>query len=88
MTPARWHIDGTCGMMPGSARLSWLSLTRAPDLPEQSALTPPDLGFQQGDGTANAVWVRAHPGFKSPSLRLIYLRERRRGAPAVSSRAK
>jgi hypothetical protein len=21
------------------------------------------------EGTANAVWVRAHPGFKSPSLR-------------------
>jgi hypothetical protein len=22
-----------------------------------------------GEGTANAVWVHAHPGFKSPSLR-------------------
>jgi len=22
-----------------------------------------------GNDTANAVWVRAHPGFKSPSLR-------------------
>ena len=25
--------------------------------------------FRGGEGTANAVWVRAHPGFKSPSLR-------------------
>jgi hypothetical protein len=23
------------------------------------------------NGTANAVWVRAHPGFKSPSLRSL-----------------
>jgi len=26
-------------------------------------------GFRSTEGTANAVWVRAHPGFKSPSLR-------------------
>ena len=27
--------------------------------------------FRGGEGTANAVWVRAHPGFKSPSLRSL-----------------
>ncbi len=38
--------------------------------PGQAAYAPlPGWSRQDGKRSANAVWVHAHPGFKSPSLR-------------------
>jgi hypothetical protein len=39
------------------------------DLPFRAFTIIPEPGQHEASSTANAVWVRAHPGFKSPSLR-------------------
>jgi hypothetical protein len=62
-------IDGPAGIAaacPGFRRLT--KSTRA-DLRGFRCMASADAAFQTGEGTANAVWVYAHPGFKSPSLR-------------------
>jgi hypothetical protein len=49
-------------------------LRSAPGQAPYAAHRPPSR--QDRNHAANAVWVRAHPGFKSPSLRASDLRER------------
>jgi hypothetical protein len=62
--------------------------SQRPDLQERECPVGSVTAWYAINGTANAVWVYAHPGFKSPSLRPA-TREPARvvRAPGVSTRA-
>jgi len=61
----RWH-SGSCV---GRCRVPTPYACDRADLRGFRQAGMADPSFRGSEGTANAVWVRAHPGFKSPSLR-------------------
>jgi hypothetical protein len=67
--PPCWHSAGTKRIALAFARLCWITRYTGSDVRGCQRLVLAFTRFRPRDGTANAVRVRALPGFKSPSLR-------------------
>ncbi len=69
MRPACAHEMRTNRPLPIGSNRHRPERIQCVDLQERQNLGAPGTIRNAANRTANAVWVRAHPGFKSPSLR-------------------
>jgi hypothetical protein len=63
------HNARTNGLQQAGRTCQQAAHSQRADLQERGTSTRSVTVWYAMNRTANAVWVRAHPGFKSPSLR-------------------